>query len=404
MTSWLGSTFAALGLAHYRVLWLGTLLAFLGFFMSTVVQSVVAFELAGTNRAVGWVVFGQGLAMFVLGPVGGAFADRLPKRRVIVVGQTLMTLVFFALAALVATGAVRVIHLSLGALVMGATFAFLGPARQAIVVGLVPESHRGNALVLNGVAHSMSRVLGPALAGVLLTIASVGAAGAYATMGILYAAAACSLVLVPHVPGRANASDTRVLGDLAEGLRYVRARPRLRLLILFFVAVVMFGYPFIAVLPGLVENAYGRSADTVSVLHIATAAGALTASLSVARFADSPHATTLYSAMAALFAVGLAATAHAPTFALAAVGMGVAGAGSGGFQALSNAVIARETDPVYIGRVLSLTLLAFGGFGLMGLPYGILADAVGERGAMGAMSACVGVVVVVLTLLLRRTR
>ena len=101
--AWFSSTFAALAVRDFRILWAGTWLAFTGFFMSTIVQSVVAFELTGANTAVGSVVFAQGIAMFALSPIGGALADRLPKRRMIALGQIVTGLVFLCLGGLVAT-------------------------------------------------------------------------------------------------------------------------------------------------------------------------------------------------------------------------------------------------------------------------------------------------------------
>lgn len=397
MRRWLETTFAALVLGPFRRLWAGTLLAFLGFFMSTVVQSVVAFDLAGTNRAVGWVVFAQGLAMLALGPLGGALADRWPKKWVVVGGQVVPAAVFLGLGALVAARAIRVGHLAAGSLLMGATFAFLGPARQALVVEVVPARHRGNALALSMVAHSASRVLGPALAGALLASALFGAAGAYATMGTLYVVSGAIFLGLPPSHRRRDERPIPVLEDVREGLRYAWERRRLRLLILFFVSVVMVGFPYVTVLPGFVEHALGREARDVSLFYMAAAVGALSASLAVARHADSPRALGLYSGLALAFAVGLAALAVAPSFASAVAAMLLVGAGSGGFQSLNAAVIARETDPLYFGRVMSLTFLAFGAFGLVGLPVGLLADALGERSALAAMAALVGATSLLLT-------
>ena len=217
---------------HFRVLWIGTLLAFLAFFMSTVVQSVVAFRLTESNSAVGFVVFAQGIAMFVLGPLGGAMADRLPKRRVIASCQLLTTAVFFVLAAVMAAGSIDIAWLALGSMLMGASFAFLGPTRQAFVVELVPNVLRGNAVALSGVANNASRAVGPALAGVLLAWTVSGATGAYLLMGSLYAISVLTILALPHSPPRSNVADTHVLEDIAVGFRYVYKHRRLRLLVL----------------------------------------------------------------------------------------------------------------------------------------------------------------------------
>jgi MFS family permease len=125
-------------------------------------------------------------------------------------------------------------------------------------------------------------------------------------------------------------------------------------------------------------------------LFIASAIGALGASLSVARFADSPHALLIYSVMAIVFGLGLVALTFAPNLTWATGVMLLVGVGNGGFQALNNAVIARETEPEYMGRVMSLTMLAFAGFGLMALPVGALADYFGEQATL----AILGIVVI----------
>lgn len=395
-------TFASLTIPPFRLLWFGTLLAFHAFFMSTVVQSVVAFDLTGRNDAVGTVVFAQGVAMALLGPIGGAYADRLPKRRVIVAGQVVAGLVFAVLSLLVALDRIEVAWLALGSLFMGASFAFLGPARQALAVEYVPMQMRGNAMALSNVANTGSRVLGPAIAGLCLGIAGFGAAGAYAVMAGLYAISATSVAWLPHSVVRAGATEKHVFADLAEGLRYVWAHHEVRLLLLFFVTVILAGFPHVTVLPGLLENQLGIEAAEVAGLYVVSAAGALSASLAVARLADSSRALVVYSTCAFGFAASLVALAFAPGYWIAALAMFGVGASSGGFQSLNSAVIARLVEPAFIGRVMSLTMLAFAGFGLMALPFGLLADAVGERVTLAVMGAVVAVLSVGFTSALLR--
>ncbi|MEX2205603.1 MAG: MFS transporter [Myxococcota bacterium] len=395
----MAGTFSALRLPEFRILWISAVVSFLAFFMSTVVQSVVAFELTGTNRAVGSVVAAQGLAMLVLGPLGGALADRVRKRRLIAAAQAVTAGVFLLLALALATHTIRVEFLALGSLVMGATFAFIGPARQALTVDLVPAESRGNALALTQVGHSASRVLGPAFAGLFLGWTFAGATGGYLAMATFYVGSAAALLLLPRSVVRAGARDAHILADIAAGLRYVRAHRRLRLMLLFFVSVIMFGYPYVTVIPGLLEHALGRDAHDVGTLFGVSAAGALAASLGVARFADSRHALRIYTGMGVLFGASLVAVALAPSYVPALVAMIGVGAGSGGFQSLNAAVIVRETEPAFFGRVSSLSTLAFAGFGLMGLPIGLLADAIGERVALAAMG--VGVCAIALALAAR---
>lgn len=401
MSSWLESTFAALRLRHFRILWIGTLGSHLAFFMSTVVQSVVAFDLIGSNTAVGSVVFAQGLSMALLGPLGGALADRWPKRLVVGGSQTIPAMVFATIAVAIATDRINIQLIAGGSFLIGVTFAFLGPARQALVVDLVPGESRGNAMALAQVGSTASQVLGPGLAGVLLYWSVSGAAGAYAVMSALYVGATALLLLLPRSRMRADAGETHVLADVVAGIRYAFERRRLRFLVLLYVCVIMLGFPYVTVMPGFVEHELGQPAEAYAFLSLVAAAGALVSSLSVARYADHPHATVLFGCMGLLFALGLFALAGAPSYATATGAVFVVGSGFGGFMTLNGAVIVRATDPEFFGRVMSLTMLAFGCFGLMGLPTGLLADAIGERGTLAVMGAAVAAIVALFGLALR---
>lgn len=238
LNGWFQSTFASLAIRPFRILWFGTLFSFIAFFMSMIVQSVVAFELAGNNRAVGFVVFAQGLMMASLGPIGGAYADRWPKRRVVVICQVLTASVFLAIAALIALEKIHLVFLAFGALLMGATFAFLGPARQAMVIDLVPGDARGNAMAVNLIANTVSRVVGPVVAGFLLGWSLAGATGAYIAMAMFYLVSAASMAFLPKSVIHPDAGGEPILASVFGGWRYVWEHPRLRLLVLFFLTVI----------------------------------------------------------------------------------------------------------------------------------------------------------------------
>lgn len=380
-------SFGALSIPNFRNLFVGTLASFTAFFISTVIQGVVAFKLAGSNTAVGSVIFGQGVGMFISGPLGGAYADRLPKRRVIAVSQTLSALCFGIVGVLYASGLLTVGHLILNGLVIGCAFGFIGPARQAIVVDLVPRPLLGNAMALTTVANTMSRVLGPLLAAIFLAFESAGPAAAYGAMSLLYLLSAGLLLLLPRSVVRDNVGDTHVIEDISAGLRYTWNHVRLRHLLIFFVTVMLIGFPHVTLIPGLLENQLGRSAEELTRFALSSAIGALIASLTVARYADSSHATRIYSWLAIAFGVSLILLASMPGFGSAVACMLLVGASSGGFHALNGAVIARETDPVYMGRVMSLSMLSFAGFSMTALPLGILADHFGERTVLFGMGA-----------------
>lgn len=396
MTAWLGRTFYALGNRPFRVLWIGSLFTFVAFFMSTIAQSVVAFDLTGTNRAVGMVVFAQGAAQLLTAPLGGASADRFSKRMVMLLCQLAIFAVFFAIGVLIAFDRISIILLAAGSFVVGMSFSFVGPSRQAYVAEVVEPYRRGNAVALNQVALNASRVVGPLLGGAMIAISWSGTAGAYFGMAALYALAILSLLWLPATTGRASAGRT-VFGDIADGIRYAASHPQLRVLLPFFALVMMVGFPYVTVLPGYVENQLGYHAGVISLLAGTSAAGGLTAALVVAGFADSPRALTIYAIAGALFGAGLLATAAAPSLWSALVTMFAVGVGTGGFQTLNGAVILKLTDVAYYGRVMSLTMLAFAGFGLMALPIGVVADLAGERAILAIMGATVVGIVAVLS-------
>jgi len=389
MGSWARNTFAALANRNFRTLWIGSFLAFVAFFMSTVVQSVVAFDLSGNNRAVGFVVFAQGIAQLALGPLGGALADRLSKKVVILTCQATIFIAFCVLGLLVATDVIEVVYLAIGSFVIGVAFSFLGPARQSFMLELVDNSRRGNAVALSQVALNASRILAPLLAGIMLGIGAIGAAGAFFGMGLLYVGAITSTALLPPSRTPESSAGRTVFGDIKIGVSYVSRHQGLRTLVLSYVLVIMFGFTYITVLPGLVENELGRDADSITLLLGVNAVGGLAASIGVASLADSPNARTVYTSMCLLFGVSLLCMGFAPSYFVLAVAMLFGGFGAGGFQTLNGAIVSHITEPEYFGRVISLTFLAFAASSVFALPVGFVADAVGERPTIWSMGAVV---------------
>lgn len=384
--------FEALRNRDFRLLWFGSLSAFVGFFTSNVVQAVVAFELTAENTAVGMVVFGRGLGQLLLAPVGGALADRLNKRTLLVGMQSITVVVFLGLSWLMAQGNMQIVHLATGGFLVGLTFAVLGPTRTAYIVDVVDAEHRGNAVALNSVAGNVSRVVGPALAGLLLGLPN-GATVAFATMGALYAIAVLTQIFLPAPTPPSRIGDRGLLFDMRDGLAYVRDNPRLRALLLLFVLTVMLGFPYVTVLPGLVEHQLGLPSTQVSVLFSVSAIGGLLASLVAAPFSDSRHAIDVYRISAAAFGLCVSLLFFARSMELAVVLLFAIGVTSGAFTTLNGAVLIRNTEPRYVGRVMSLSMLAFGAFGLIGVPVGVLADTLGEGAALLILGALVCVVV-----------
>jgi MFS family permease len=173
------------------------------------------------------------------------------------------------------------------------------------------------------------------------------------------------------------------------GVSFVRQNAPLRAALLMFMLAIMFGFPHVTVLPGLVAHQLHADTDDVSLLFAVSAVGGLVASLVVARLADTPHTLAIYRGSGLAFGASLALLWAARDLFTASCVMMLVGLSSGSFMTLNGTVLLRYTDPRYMGRVMSLAMLAFGGFGLLGLPFGMLADAAGEGPALATMGACV---------------
>lgn len=391
---WVKTSFVALAHRDYRVLWFGTTLAFLAFTMSWVAQSVVAFELTGQNRGVGAVSLGMGVAMLVVAPFGGVIADRVSKRGLLLAGQTVIGATFATVGLLIIAGALTLPLLVASTFVMGIVFSFVGPARQAWVGDLLEGATLANGIALQQVAMTATRILGPLAAAVLIAAPGIGTGGTYLTMAAIFVVVVATLASLPPTKARGG-EPTSVVADFREGVGYVVSRPRLALLAGMFIAIVVTGYSYQVVLPGFLENELGRSSRDLGLLMGVGAGAGLIATLSLAGAAGSARAGELMLGGGLVMGGALAWAGLAPNFLHLVAAMVVVGAGTGIFQMLNNALVMRESDPAYYGRVMSITMLAWGANGLAGLPFGVLADQVGERATIVSMGVAVVAVVVV---------
>ena len=393
--NWTRSTFTALSDGQYRTLWIGTTIAFLAFAMSNVAQGVVAFDITGKNGQVGIVALGQGVATIITAPFGGVIADRVSKRRLLLIGQTLICLNFTIIGITIFTGHITIPLLFTSTFVMGLVFSFIAPARQAWIGDLLKGPKLTNGIALQQVAMTATRIVGPWLAVALVSIPGIGTGGTYIAMGVLIAVVVATLAQLQSSKPAANVNRPSPLADMKLGVEHVAQRPRLALLAVSFLFVVMLGFSYNVLLPGFLHNELGRSTrDMGWMLGIAGVAG-LIATVSVAGSANSKHAWKLLLMGCLLLGIGLMLLSIANSFLQVLLVMFLIGGGSSIFQMLNNALIMQESDPAFYGRVMSLTMLAWGFNSLAGYPIGAFADASGERAALLVMGISVIAVTVV---------
>lgn len=388
INGWARRTFTSLSDRHYRTLWIGTSLSFLAFAMSSIVQGIVAFDITGKNGDVGTVALGMGVATILTAPFGGVLADRIAKRVLLLIGQGLICVNFTLVGVAILMDAITIPLLVLSTFMMGLTFSFIAPARQAWIGELLTGPKLTNGIALQQVGMTATRVLGPWLAVALIAAPGVGTGGTYVAMGVMIFLVVLTLARMPasrpRAPGRASA-----FSDMKLGISHVANRPRLALLAASFMLVVMFGFSYQVILPGYLKNELGHSTrDMGWLLGISGAAG-LVATIAVSNVAAGRHAWRALVGAAALLGVGLMLLSVAPGFGAALGVMALIGAGSSVFQMLNSSLILQESDPAYYGRVMALTMLAWGMNSLAGFPFGALADRAGERPTLLVMGICV---------------
>jgi MFS family permease len=401
-STWAASTFDAMNVPAYRIIWLGTILAFLAFNMSMTAQGVVAYDLTGNNRAVGLVIFGQGVAMLLLNPFGGAVADRFSRRFLIIFAQTMIGGVCLALAILIVTDAISIAFLAAGAFIVGCMFSFLGPTRTALIGEVIGEERMGNAIALIQVGGNFSRISGPFIAGGLLAWPVVGPAGTFFIIAGIFVFVIATFFRLPPAPPRAESEDRTILEDVRAGFRHITENPLLLHTVVSFHLVTVLGLSYFVLMPGFAKDVLDAGTAGLGVLLGTAALGGLIMSLIVASLADSRRAP-IYLLMgsfglgASLIFLGLA-----PSFPVAILVMLFVGGGASAFQTLNNAIAMRLTDPDYFGRVIGLIFLAWGLNSLVSLPVGVLADLLGERAVISGCGAILCGFVVLLGLWRRR--
>lgn len=384
---------------QFRLLFIGTTLSMLAFGMMQVVQGVVAYDLTGKNGAVGFVYLGQGIAMLVLSPVGGALSDRISKKKMLSGAQFAIGLMFGSVGVLIATDLITIFWLAGGSLVLGCMFSMMGPTRQAWVGDLLRGEEMQKGIALQQLMMNATRIIGPLTAGALIATAA-GTSGTYFVMAGLFAAVVFTLMLMDPTPPRPREVHTSIRADLVEGFRYIWKTPDVRLLALVFVGVVLSAFTYQTLMPGYLVNSLGHRSSQLGFLFTATALGGIAVNLLIAARPVRNGVPAMLGFGAAL-SVSLALLAVAPHFPAALAVAALIGASSSGFQMLNNVNLMERTEGPYLGRVMAVTMMAFGVNSIASYPVGLIADAVGERATLGGLACACAVVVSVGVLALR---
>ncbi len=390
--------FQSLGVRNYRLYAAGAVVSLTGLWAQMIAQDWLVLELSGNSgTALGLVTALQFVPVLLLTLWGGVIADRLDKRKILFATQAALGLLALAMGALVVSDAVRLWHVYVFAALLGTVAALDTPTRQSFVSEMVGPDRLPNAVALNSAVFNSARLVGPAVGG--LVIAGFGVGPAFLLNGVTAIAVLTAIVAMRPGELLRGTRMPRAGGQLLEGLRYVRGRPDLLLVVTLMGVIGTMGVNFNLTLPLLAKAEFAVGAASFGLLTSAFAGGALVGALVGSRRRGRPSAVLLLS-LAALFGLLEVLVAFAPTFAIAALVLVPTGAFLIGHNNVANARVQLGTPARLRGRVMSLYLLVFlGGTPVGALLVGWISDQFGARAGLvvggASVLAAVGVLALV---------
>ncbi len=276
----LPATLRALQYRNFQLFFTGQLISLIGTWMQNVAQAWLVYRITGSSVLLGAIGFSTQIPIFLMSPAGGIVADRYRRHRVVIATQTASMLLAFALAALTLSGKVQIWHIFVLSSLLGVVNAFDIPARQSFIVEMVGRADLMNAIALNSSMFNASRVLGPAIAGIL--VASIGEGWCFFANAVSYIAVLVGLFLM-HVPPHKEAhAPGSPLAHVIEGFRFVTQNPPVHALLILLGVVSLTGMPYAVLMPIFADRVLHGGAATLGWLMGASGVGALAAALLLA--------------------------------------------------------------------------------------------------------------------------
>lgn len=384
-------TFSALRFRNYRLYFASQAISFSGTWMQLIAQSWLVLELTGSGTALGTVMAMQYLPTLVLAPIGGMIADRVDKRRLIMVTQSVAGMLALLLGVLTLTGAVELWMVYAIAACFGAVTAVDNPSRQTFVMEMVGPDDISNAVTLNSVVVNAARAVGPAIGGVL--IATVGIGMCFVVNAVSYLAVVIALILIRTGELHPSARTARAPRQLRDGFHYAWATKPIRTTLVMLVLIGTLTYEFSTTLPLFAEFTFDAGASGLAVMTSLMGAGAVFGGLVVAASGvATPRRLVIVAASFGSLVCGLAVM---PSIVFVYLLLPFVGAASVAMIALSNATLQLNSDPHFRGRVMALFSMALLGSTPIGGPIvGAIAEHANPRlslfiGGLAALTAAV---------------
>jgi MFS family permease len=382
----LKGTFRSLQNPNYRIWAAGALVSNIGSWMQRTAQDwIVLTELTDRNATAMGIVMGlQFGPQILLLPFTGYAADHLDRRKLLFCTQAAMGLLALGLGLLVVTGLVRLWHVYIFAFLLGCASAFDSPARQVFVSELVEERDLPNAVGLNSTSFNIARMIGPAIAGLL--IAGIGSGWVFLINAVTFLAVLGSLGFLRVHKLKRNNRAVPTPGSFVEGFRYVLRRDDLKVILFMLFLVCTFGFNFSIYISTMAVSVFHAGAGHYGLLTSIMAAGSVTGALMTA--ARAKQGMPVLLAGATVFGVGCATAAMAPNYALFGAVLFVVGIAAQTLTTSTNSLVQTSTEAAMRGRVIAILLaIALGGTPLGAPIVGWVADTFGPRWALGVGAA-----------------
>ncbi len=388
---------AALSYRDFRYLWFGVVTMMAGQQMQGIARGYFVYDLTSSPLILGLVSSGFAFPMLGLALFGGALADRLRKKRIIQACQSLSALTAIVIAVAIVTGKVTWVHLFISSIINGITFAFMVPARTALIPQLVSHEHATNGFALNAAAMSVTTLLAPALAGNLYNW--IGAHGVYFVIAGLELSAVMLTGMIHTDETPKPQGKKAIFKEIGSGLSYIRDHHMIVVLIVLSIATALLAMPFRSLLPIFIVDVFGRGPDALGTLVTIMGIGAIAGSVTVATVGRRGRgmfliAGGLLSALCMIFA------SIFPIFGVVGGLMIFLGVGDAFRRALTMALIMESTEPEFQGRVSSVYTMNFGLMPLGTLPASLITEYFGVQAA----AAVLGVLLLVICLIIMITQ
>jgi MFS family permease len=391
-------TFQALENPAFRSLWLGLLTVYMAMQVGVLARGYLAFHLSGSAASLGLVMLARGLPQFILSPLGGVVADRIEKRRLLTLTQAAMCMLAVITALLVQLDVIAIWHLVVLGALEGMVWIFNMPARQALVPELVDDRDLMGAIALNSAGFNVTRIVGPAAAGMLISTPWCGVTGIWYIVAVLHGVFILSLARMPLGKRRAQSRPPSgsILAQVGSGFRYIRRTPALRVLMLMASVPIVFGMAYQTLLPVFQERVLNVGPRELGLLYAGAGAGALAGALTLASLSGVRRKDVLQIGFGLAFGGALVLFAQMSAFLPALVAVVLVGFTGNTFTAFNSTMIMLTADRAYHGRVISIYEMLWSLMMFASWPIGMVVDAAGAPAAVTVFGVLVAAVVLAL--------